>query len=350
LISVYIIFTQRYTWLAFAPGVIILLLLQSGLLNILVSAVDDGLGEPLATVIGAPLLLALGAWGLHLIFPRGGDRHLAWFKRYNMRAHALRDGQQRVPSSVVGVWRQALWRSGYLASLRRHSRSGGTPRRMMMYALGPGAHPGGYIGYAVLCTLATVVLLAALGAATSSTSRLVLATLMQWAVLFACLMYAAGVADGVRRYQTELGMFFLSARSPAAAQVNHQFGGALLSAYLGVWLAAAAGVALIDFFLLGQLKLRGATFLYMMMALAWSCLLLRNYAAMRHVARPLQVMATTLVGMLVCGLVLALSLVERGIPWFWLGGVVAAGTALALRRRWQKLMTAPPVLRLDRLA
>lgn len=350
LMAVYILFTSRYSMLAVAPSFIILMLLQTGMLNKIGLALDQGLGQALTTAIGGLLLLALGACGVYLVFPQSGDVHWAWFKRYNHRMASIRAPMQNLPNSRVGDWWQALWRSTYLAALRKDSQAGGKPERMMVHALGPGAHPVGYIRFALLSTLVVLALLAMIGVEQRATPQyMLLGTILEWSVLMAVQMYINGATDGALRYHTEQAVFLLSAGAPAVARVNRLLGGALLRGFLQVWLATLLCVFAIDSFILGHAGLRGVNFVLWMLLLPMSCLLTRNYALIGATGRELESLALTVPFLVLCIALLVLAHMLPGIPWFWLGGAVAVVTGLVLRLRWNKLMAQPPVLPAGRL-
>lgn len=351
LMSVYLLFTARYLMLAAAPAVIILLLLQTGMLSKIGLALDQGLGQMLTTAIGSPLLLALGACGLRLVFPQSGDAHWAWFKRYVQRMASIRAPMQNLPDSRVGDWWQALWRNRYLAALQRDSRAGGTPARMMAYALGPGAHAAGYIRFALFTTLVVLALLALLGVdQRANLQYTLLATILEWSVLLAVPMYINGATDGTLRYHTEQAVVLLSPGAPASVRINRLLGGTMLLGFVQVWLATLVCVTVIDSFLLGHAGLRGVNFVLWVLLLPMACLLVRNYAAMQAHGRELESLALTVPFVVLCMALLVLSYAQPGIPWFWLGGAMGLATALVLRLRWNKLMTLPPVLPAGRLA
>lgn len=351
LMSVYLLFVSRYPMLLVMPSAIILLLLQSGLLGKMAHAIDASLGHAAATMIGSALLLALGAWGLHLGFPQSGDAHWAWFKRYNHRLTSLRAPTRNAPGSRVGEWWQALWRSRYVAALRRDSQQGGTPARMMVHALGPGAHPTGYSVFALVSTLVVIGLLAVLGVDQRANAEFVLlGTILAWSVLLSPLMYIIGATDGALRYQTEQAVFSLSAGAPAASQVNRLLGGVMLRDFLKVWLVTLLCIIAIDSFVLGHAGLRGATFVLWMLLLPMSCSLTRNHAVIQTGGRELESLALLLPFMVMCIVLMLLTHVLPGMPWFWLGGAIGVVTVLVWRLRWQKLMALPPVLPAGRLA
>lgn len=348
--SVYILFISRYPWAVFSPAVIALALAKSGLADRIIPAVGEDLGQAGTSVLGCMLLLALGAWGLRLVFPQGGDAHWAWFKRLCRNKDAAHAPAQAVPVTRLGEWWQAKRASRYQVSLRNDSRDGGTPQRMMMYALGPGAHPATYIASVVASTMTALAIIAVAHGRVSANLFVVMGTLMQCSVLLILLMYVQGVVDGAIRYRTEQAVFFLSASAPAKAQTNRLLGGAMLRGFFTVWLVALVCVCCIDFLIQGEVGLRGISFMLAALVLPLACKLPRDYAVAQATDKSTSWIAVSVPYMIVCNVLMALANTRYQLPWFWLGGVIAAVSLLELYLRWRKLLALPPVLPAGRLA
>jgi hypothetical protein len=81
LLSVYLLFAQRYAALNLLPSIVILASVstQNRPLRALLAAAET-IGEPALAGVGAIALVALGALGLRAAFPQGGDRHWEWYK------------------------------------------------------------------------------------------------------------------------------------------------------------------------------------------------------------------------------------------------------------------------------
>jgi hypothetical protein len=349
MMNVYILFTTRHVWLAFFPAVIFLPMTQTDYLDKIALVLHDGLGEPTVAALGSLVLLALGAWGLRTVFPQGGDEHLAWFKRHFRYKDAAATPNRIVPVTRFGEWWQSMRSNRYQAALRADSSTGGTPQRMMMYALGPGAHSAGYITSVVGNTLLALIVLAVAHGLVKSAMFALMGTIMQWSMLMASLTYITSVVDGARRYRTEQELFFLSAGAPAQARINRLLGGAMLRGFFTVWLATLVGVTGIDSLVQGQLELRGVTFMLATLILPLACMMLRNYVVMPTVNTP-PWSAWTVLYAIVCNVILSVVNARYDVPWFWLGGVVAAASLLELLRRWRVLLALPPVLPAGRLA
>lgn len=348
--SVYIMLTPRYPWVAFSPSVIALALVQSGYVEEIGYAVHHGLGQLATTVFGGLLLLALGTWGLRVLFPRGGDAHWAWFKRQSRAREAARSPTQLVPVTRFGIWWQGRRGTRYLAALRDDSRTGATPQRMMMHALGPAVHPSGYILSVLANTIAALALLLVVEGRIQPGSYALMGNALQWAVLACSMMFVLSAIDSATRYRTEQAIFFLSAGAPAMAQVNRLLGGALLRRFFVVWLATLAGAAVIDSLIQQQAGLRGATVMLAVLMLPLACKLLRNYAVAQPAGKGTSWVVWMALYMIVCNLLMAVAKAGRHLPWFWLAGVFAAGSLLVLYRYWRKLVALPAVLPSGRLA
>ncbi|MBV7535068.1 hypothetical protein KW842_04710 [Duganella sp. sic0402] len=349
MMNVYILFTTRHGWLAFSPAAIFLPLTQTDSPDKIALALHHGLGEPAVAALGSLLLLALGAWGLRTVFPQGGDAHWAWFKRHLRNKDAVRSPSQLVPLTRLGAWWQAMRSSRYQAELRADSRNGGTPQRMMIYALGPGAHPAGYVTSVAGNTLIALAVLALADGHVKPGVFALMGIIAQWSILMAALMYITSVVDGAQRYRTEQEIFFLSAGAPAQASINRLLGGAMLRGFFTVWLATLASVAGIDWLVHGAAGLRGVTFMLATLILPLACMMLRNYLVMATVSSPSWSTLLVLYA-IVCNVLLSVVSARFEVPWFWLGGAVAVLSLLELYRRWRKLLALPPVLPAGRLA
>ncbi|MYM81226.1 hypothetical protein GTP44_04540 [Duganella sp. FT50W] len=348
--SLYILFISRYQWAGFFPALIALPLAKTGLADRLIPALHEDLGQAATSVLGCVMLLALGAWGLRQVFPQGGDAHWVWFKRLCRNKDAARAPAQAVPVTRLGEWWQAKRASRYQVSLRNDSRDGGTPQRMMMYALGPGAHPATYIASGVVNTMIALAVLAVAHGRVSASVFVVMGTVMQCSVLLILMMYVQGVVDGAIRYRTEQAIFFLSASAPAKAQVNRLLAGAMLRGFFMVWLAALVCVCCIDFVIQGEVGLRGISFMLAILLLPLACKLPRDYAVAQATDKSTSWIAVSVPYMIVCNVLLSLVNARYQLPWFWLAGVIAVVSLLVLCRRWRKLLALPPVLPAGRLA
>lgn len=345
-ISVLSLFMQRFTALSWGMVLVvpaIVPLLFNVLPHILI-AVD----QELAVTAAGLLLLALpAAWGLHLIFPQGGERHWAWQAKFSRQQDALL-GKAAKASALHGGqrWRQWLGRL-YAGALRRDSQAGVAPARRMMHVLGPAAHGGRHIAYALLATAGVLLLWQILGEGYIRNGLLSAVGVLQ---LSATLGYVIGVVDNVPRYRAEQSMYFLTPGAPAAAAINRLIGQTLLLRFLGVWLVTLACAVLLDSIAAGELALHGGSFALAMGMLWLARPLLRNYATVKADGARLDGMiAVVLVALIILAI---MAVVERGaaLPWHAIGVVLGIAAILDLARCWRRLMALPPVLPAGRLA
>jgi hypothetical protein len=352
LFSTFVLFAQRYTLLAFLPSALILWTVSMNNAPFkAVLAVATRIGEPLLTGVGLIVVVLLFGRGLQAAFPQAGDRHWAWRLRYSERQLAL-SGKRPATAGLSPTelrW-QSLWRTGYVAALRRDSRGVATQGRMMTHALGPGAHEAGYIGFALTATVITTVAVRYYsGGKSGLVDALLSGSLMQWCVMLACLMYVIGVAGNVGRYSAEQRLYCLTPAAPAAAQLNRVLVAMLLRRFLNVWLVSLACVLCIDFAILGRLEVRGLTVGLAALMLPLSGAMLRNYAAMPARHSDLGPVIVTVLIVMICMMALILAHVQLDLPWYWIGGGLALATAIGLRWRWNRMMALPTVLPAGRL-
>ena len=345
LFSVYMLFAQRYAMLNLFPSAVILLSvsMQNRPLHALV-ATAEAAGEPALAGIGAILLLLLGRMGLRAAFPQAGDRHWAWHA-FQARQLAQQNGGAPAPSTGGPRW-TAWFRIPYLATLRRDSRDGASQGNMMMHALGTAAHDGTSIAYLLLFTAAAVLVVRHWAGQGEQMLASVTVTLMQASLMLSCLMYAVGVGASAVRKGAEQSLYRLTPAAPEAAQINRVLLRALLWRCLRLWLISVAGVACIDFAMLGRLQLRGPVFVLAMLMLPSAGFVLRNYATMP--ARQSSVMAV--VTAILVFVAVGLQQMRPELPWYWIGSAVALAAVAGLCWRWRRMMTLPPLLPAGRLA
>lgn len=350
MMNVYILFVTRYPQAMLVPLAVSLIASQSALVDDIGAALHAHLGQSWITAIGSVLLLILGALGLQRVLPRGGDRHWAWFKLYNQRLVAAGAPPLPVSNTLLDRWRQATWRARYHLALRNDSRTGGTPQRMMVHALGPGAYPLGYVVDLAVAMALLLVGLAIFSAWRETRQFFMWSMVMKGGLLLTVVTYVDRAIDGAVSYRTEQAVFFLSPGAPQARDVNRLLAGGLVRGFAIVWAAALVCVACFDFFVLREGRLRGSSFVLATLMLPFACALLRDYAVMRPATRTSSWKALTFLYLMVCSAFLAVAERWPAVPWFWLGGLVALVSALAVAWRWHKLVALPPVLPAGRLA
>ncbi|AVR97260.1 hypothetical protein [Pseudoduganella armeniaca] len=182
-------------------------------------AVFAMLGEPGLTLAGLALLLAPAVLVLRLLLPRGGDRHLAWQRRYDERAQAMKEALALPGQEYAAAWRPSSWlQQPYLVSLRRLSERLGLARaprnraQALLFALRSAAHPGAMLG-ALAASVAFV--LAAGSRLGQSLDRDGLAGLACVILLVTPLVtHVHAVLTALQRYRTEQALLRLTPLAP----------------------------------------------------------------------------------------------------------------------------------------
>lgn len=346
----FMLYAQRYTAVALLPSIVIIA--SVSVLNAPLHALWEAIrwmGEPTLTGIGLVVAAVLGAIGVQLAFPRGGDGHWAWSARQAATLRWMRGGVSAMGGAAAwGRCSMRLW-IGYRAALRRDSRGGATPGRMLMYTLGPEAHEGGYLAYGLMVALLVAVVVMGMGADMAVLRQMMRNLLMQACVLQAVVMYAMALQKGAARNSAEQALYLLTPGAPAAAQLNRVLGAALLRRFLRVWLVAASCAACLDMVMLGALRLSASTCLLSALLLPLSCTLLRNYATMPASSNHTASLVATFVATMAYLIVLGIERTVPALPLFWLAAAIVPASLLALRWRWQRLMALPAVLPAGRL-
>ncbi|TFW29646.1 hypothetical protein [Duganella callida] len=346
LLSVYILFTQRYYWLVFFPSVLIVVSVssQNRPLRALMALGDD-MGEPLITALGLIVAIVLFALGLQLVFPRGGDQHWRWAQCREARVARFAG---RRPADAPPAPRWVSWfRIPYAAALRRDLRDGASRGRLMMHTLGTAADDSGALLYAVAAT--AVMVLVGRYVATLGDARLALMTcsLMQGCLLLSSLMYATAVAASITRHAAEQRLYMLTPAAPPAAQFNRVLFGTLMQRFLRMWGVLLVAVMLIDLLCLG--RMRGLGFALAMLMLPAGGLLLRRYATMpvQRSEGPAILMTLAVVAGTIGATVM--SWADPAPPWVGIGAAFGVAAAVGLYLRWRQLVAMPPVLPAGRL-
>lgn len=349
LLSVYILFANRYQALSFFPSVVIIASVANNNRPMhLLFDTTNAIGEPVVAGVGAMVLAVLGVVGVRAAFPQGGDRHWAWHRRLGRQQARFRGAARGDGAAGSGRWTTWL-RLAYTAALRRDSRGGASQGRMMMHALGPRAHDGGAVAYMLFTTLAMV--LAGLYVRSRGNDLNVVSvssTVMQGCVLLASLMYAVTASADVARYSGEQGLYSLTPAAPDAARVNRVLARMLLWRCLRLWLMSLLCAACIDLATFGHL--RGVTVMLATLMLPVAGLLLRNYAVMSARSGEMVAVFGTILLVAACITALWAERILPGFPWGWAAGGVTLASAAGLYLRWRYLLRLPPALPAGRLA
>lgn len=344
----FILYAQRYPVLAILPSMLIVL--SVSVLKAPLYAAWDAIGwmgEPALTGIGLIVVSVLGGFGMRAAFPRGGDSHWSWHAR---RAATLRRAQGDAPkpgdTANWNRWTMPL-RIGYRAGLRRDSRGGAAPGRMLPHTFGPAAHEGGYHAGALLILLVVLVLR---GFGDSEWLRQMLPTsMLQASVLAGVAIYAAELQKSVVRHGAEQALYLLTPGAPAAAQINRLLGAALLKRFLRVWLVTVACAATIDMMMLGAPRLSASTCVLSALMLSLACTLLRDYAKTPASTNQTATLISSFIAIFAYLIMLGIERRWPAFPLFWAWVAMVTASLLALGLRWRRFMALPAVLPAGRL-
>jgi hypothetical protein len=342
-------------WLALVPA----LLSISTMLGIHhpYDAMADGiaaLGEPVASALGLLVLAPAGACVLRAVFPHGGERHWAAWRRIGPDAAAAAQGG--LPARDGARSLSALWDRGYLALLRRDcaraavvAASPGTAGRMLLYALGPRAHWTGALLNAVVLAMAG----AAIGwynAGRAAGAAVTWGPLVLILWLLPVTMHVAALRLAMHARRAEQALLRLAPAAPPAHRWNLVLGRALLRQLVLVWTAALAGMLAAD-----VAQGRGwhpsiATMIASTVGLLAGADVLRDYARVPAPARqsgygPMLMVLAAMAAPVAFGSWLAQP------PHAALAALALAACGLARTAwRWRRMRAAPPAYPAGRLA
>jgi hypothetical protein len=348
MLSVYILFANRYLMLNFLPSVMIIISVSNNNrpLRMLFDTTST-IGEPVVAGVGVVVLALLGVLGMHVVFPQGGDGHVAWHRHLGKQKARLSGATPASDASVGGRW-TAWLRLAYTAALRGDSRGGASQGRMMMHALGSKVHDGGAVAYMLITTLAMVLAGRYLAGQGTPDALLVSSSVMQGCVLLASLMYAVSASANVARHGGEQGLYRLTPAAPSAPAINRVLAGTLLFRCLRLWLISLVCAACIDIATFGQL--RGVTVMLATLMLPVTGLVLRNYAVMSARSGEMVAVVGTVLLVTACIAAVWSERMLPGFPWGWGAGGVTLVSAAGLYLRWRHLLSLPPLLPAGRLS
>ncbi|MRW90809.1 hypothetical protein GJ699_12490 [Duganella sp. FT80W] len=348
-LAVFILFANRYVGLNLLPSVLVLanMGLGSQPWELLESAATF-VGEPLLVSLGGIVLLLLGAKGVQVCFPKGGDAHWAW-QRCIGRRRAAKQGQLNNVEPAAGIRWLAWMREPYYATLRADSRKGANQGRQLVHTLGPAAHDGNAMLSLLLTCAAMVALAQWLSWSKAPIVQHIWGITMQCVLMVSTLSYANAVALSAQRYVKEQALYRLTPGAPPTGQFNRVLMRTLLTRCLRLWLFGSLGVVTIDFVISGKFQLQGSAYLLSMLMLPFTALVLRDYASMKTQSGSWY---TVFLPGLVMFVYVMLIAITRHLPeglLFSLGSVIGLASLISLRWRWQRIMTRPPVLPAGRL-
>lgn len=311
------------------------------------------LGESGITLLGLLVLLALAPPLARLLFPRGGDSHIAWHRQFVDRLKSVKEAQG-VPGQERTLWRSSFWIDRlYLADLRRLSeRAALAPGRggradVLLVALGGTAHPG-----PALLSIGAVTLLAL-----ASGGNLLDYLGWQGSVVQLCLLllvvpvvtHVHSVTTAMQRFRAEQALLRLCPAAPATLDFNRRFGGALLRRFAIVWLGSTAGAALVAAMMIPGVAAQASVGVTAALALPLAACLVRDYASMRRFSTVTLVVALFAIILLTVVLKGGMMLWQTHTPWLLIGCLALAAAGLTYYR-WGRMAALPVAFPAGRLA
>jgi hypothetical protein len=297
------------------------------------------------------LLLPAAVWGLHWLYPAGGEAYLGrradQLKRVNHFAFRTED-KQPAPEGMVGQGNLSFYRVALRCDRRRAD-----PAAMLMHALGPTAHWTAWIGaIAVLLLIggaANIALGRSQGAALQAfVDRIAIVGpgLLALIVLFSTAQYG----QQLRRTRGEQALLRLTPLAGEAALLNRRLAARFLRQALSIWLwLTVAVLAVVLPFVSGSDALLRQLGLCCVAGQAAMMGLLGDYASERGGwSRALALRAAAYV--------FAQALVAMGLgrftgttAWAWLIVISLAVCAVQLRLDWRRMLAAPPAFPAGRM-
>jgi len=310
-------------------------------------------GETGISSVGLLALLMLAPPLARLLFPRGGDGHMAWHRQFVDRVKAFKEGLG-LPGQEWTLWRSSSWTDRlYFADLRRLSeRPTVAPRRNgradpLLMALGGSVHLGAsLLGIAAITVLAFATggnLLDYMGWQGS----VVQLCLLMLVLPLAAHVYA--VTTAMQRFRAEQALLRLCPAAPSTVDFNRQFGGALLRRFALLWLASTGAAALVAAIMIPGVQAQASVGVTAALALPLAACLVRDFASIRRL--PNATMIVAIVAIIVLTVVLrgGMTLWQTDVPWMPIG-CVSLAAAGSIYYRWRRMQSLPVAFPAGRLA
>jgi len=302
------------------------------------------LGEGGSTVAGMLVLLVLAALLARALFPRGGERHIGWHRRFVDRASAIKEAQG-MPGQDRTVWRAASWRDRpYLAALRRLSDSAGlaTPPRhragALLLALGGSVHPGaGLAGLAAVVVLALACGGALLDYIGWQGSIVPICTVL---LVFPLVTHVHAVTIAMQRFRAEQALLRLCPAAPDTRHFNRALAAALLRRFALMWFACTASAALVSAIMIPGVPAQAAVGVTAALTLSLATCLLRDYAGIGRLSTATLVLAIVAIVVLTMVLKVGMAFWRMQMPWLLIGCLVLVGAGLTYGR-WRRMPSLP---------
>ena len=342
----FVLLMERFTYIGMLP------VLASPLSNIVPTTWTDslsgllaGMSEPMLSLLGLVANIGLLAWGLWLVFPRGGDSHFAWTGRRAMWQSAGSDG-----AALRELQRRRVWRWDYARVLRRDSGRAGAPGDQMMHAMGTTVNERSTIFGVIACTLVAVLAALANVPDVKIVGPLTIFGIAQIFILLSMPSYTVAVLSTSVTHNAEQGLYRLTPGAPSARELNRVFAQTIVLRFLKIWLVVLAGLVAIDCARRGSVEIRAFPLALASLALPLVGMLLPDYARLRAVPRLVVTFGLPMALLLLYLFFAALAARYPGLPWMVLVCAIAACSLLTLWVQWISMMKMPPAFPAGRLA
>ena len=345
------------TFAGFLPGILLIVLPTNWLLisRVLLSPalVESLQGTPGLLAATAMVLLAT-AWGLHWMYPAGGDAHLDKRAKHLERIQRMQSGGSWSHNVESGTMTGSSVLRFYAAALRRDCGGGkppADPGRMLMHALGPAAHWSIWI--------ASVIVMVAIG--------LAIHLLVVWRGVGASDAFRAGIGSGLTGFvamilfsTAQLGQSIGKTRGEQALLrltpllgdtrlLNRRLATQLLRRAAFNWLGLTATVLVVTLLIAGPEMLPRQLGLCALAGQAAMMGLLGDYAGDGGWNLP-RALGAGLVALVVGAIAIGLARLTGISVWAWIPALAIAAAAIQLRRSWTRMLAAPPAFPARRLA
>jgi len=345
------------TFAGFLPGILLIVLPTNWLLisRVLLSPalVESLQGTPGLLAATAMVLLAT-AWGLHWMYPAGGDAHLDKRAKHLERIQRMQSGGSWSHNVESGTMTGSSVLRFYAAALRRDCGGGkppADPGRMLMHALGPAAHWSIWI--------ASVIVMVAIG--------LAIHLLVVWRGVGASDAFRAGIGSGLTGFvamilfsTAQLGQSIGKTRGEQALLrltpllgdtrlLNRRLATQLLRRAAFNWLGLTATVLVVTLLIAGPEMLPRQLGLCALAGQAAMMGLLGDYAGDGGWNLP-RALGAGLVALVVGGIAIGLARLTGISVWVWIPVLALVVAAIQLRRSWTRMLAAPPAFPARRLA
>jgi len=331
---------QRYNWLGFLPSLLIFsnASWKDGPMRTAWSTFAS-IGEAPASLAALAAIALLSAWSLQVAFPRGGDAHAEWHRKYLQKMERMNGGVRKDLSAAWGGWLPAS-RSGIAA--------GDPVERIIQQA----------VGTSVSGSATRVLVLGALGGMLIQLPYLLLTVprpsfhISPWSLELVLLLTVPialqSLVSAISRRSGEQSLLRLAPAMVAPERINAVLARLSVRIFCRMWAIAAFGILAVEWLEAGHWFIDGPVLLLVVLPLPFCSMLLRDYAA----AQPQDAFSDggmILIMLLTIGIA---ALLRWQLPsaCIYLALLIVACSARVLHTRWRAMLRAPVAFPAGRLA